>query len=97
MSVGASGIISVTSNVLPAEIKRVTDHILGGRMSEALQQHQRLLPVHAAMFCAPNPVPVKAVAAMRGLMEPTVRLPMVQLDESQQEHLRTCLARYTES
>lgn len=95
MSVGASGVISVTSNVLPAAVRKVTTYALSGQGADALKEHQRLLPVHSAMFCAPNPTPVKAAASLRGLMHPSVRLPLVPLGDSQLQNLRLVLAKYT--
>src|SRR5262245_28442557 len=55
MSVGARGVISVTSNVLPAAVGKVVHSALEGRYDVARTEHLRLLQVHDAMFCAPSP------------------------------------------
>ncbi len=57
---GARGVISVTSNVLPAEVSRATRLALDGRIDEARRAHLALLPVHEAMFIESSPAPVKA-------------------------------------
>jgi 4-hydroxy-tetrahydrodipicolinate synthase len=76
MAVGARGVISVTSNVLPAAVGRVVRAALEGRFDEARAEHLRLLNVHDAMFCAPSPGPVKAALAHRGAIQPRLRPPM---------------------
>jgi 4-hydroxy-tetrahydrodipicolinate synthase len=76
MSVGAQGVISVTSNVLPAAVGRVVHAALEGRFDAAMKEHHRLLNVHDAMFCAPSPGPVKAALAHRGLLQAYVRPPL---------------------
>lgn len=76
MAVGAQGVISVTSNVLPAAVGRVVHAALEGRFDAAQKEHLRLLAVHDAMFCAPNPGPVKAALAHRGALQAYVRPPL---------------------
>jgi len=76
MAVGARGVISVTSNVLPAAVGRVVHAALEGRFDEARTEHLRLLGVHDAMFCAPSPGPVKVALAHKGAMSSMVRPPM---------------------
>ncbi len=73
---GARGVISVTSNVLPAEVSRATRLALDGRVEEARRAHLALLPVHEAMFIEANPGPVKHALALRGLTKDTVRSPI---------------------
>jgi 4-hydroxy-tetrahydrodipicolinate synthase len=76
VAVGARGVISVTSNVLPAEVSRATRLALAGPAGEALAAHLALMPVHEAMFVEANPAPVKAALAARGAMKDVVRSPM---------------------
>lgn len=76
MAVGAQGVISVTSNVLPAEVGRVVHAALAGRFEDARAEHLRLLAVHDAMFCAPSPGPVKTALEHRGVMSARVRPPL---------------------
>jgi 4-hydroxy-tetrahydrodipicolinate synthase len=76
MAVGAQGVISVTSNVLPVAVGRVVHAALGGHYDVARKEHLRLLAVHDAMFCAPSPGPTKTALAHRGAMQARVRPPM---------------------
>jgi 4-hydroxy-tetrahydrodipicolinate synthase len=74
---GARGVISVTSNFLPAEVSRATRLAVEGKFDEARRAHLALLSVHDAMFLEPNPGPVKFAMALRGLVKETVRSPIV--------------------
>jgi 4-hydroxy-tetrahydrodipicolinate synthase len=65
MAVGASGVISVTSNLLPAAVALVTRLALEGKYAEARAAHLALLPVHEAMFVEASPSPIKAAMAIR--------------------------------
>jgi 4-hydroxy-tetrahydrodipicolinate synthase len=76
MAVGAQGVISVTSNVLPVAVGRVVQAALQGRYDVAMKEHHRLLNVHDAMFCAPSPGPVKSALAQRGMIQAHVRPPL---------------------
>lgn len=97
MSVGARGVISVTSNVVPSAVREVVDHMLEGRYRDAMDAHLALLPLHEAMFCAPSPAPVKAAIASQGRMEAAVRLPIVELDEDTKRHVLETLNAYRSS
>jgi 4-hydroxy-tetrahydrodipicolinate synthase len=94
MSVGAQGVISVTSNVVPKAVRRVVDLALEGDFRAAADAHLQLLSLHEAMFCAPSPAPVKAALASRGVMQPTVRLPIVELDENDRKRVLDALVAY---
>ncbi|HEU4580876.1 MAG TPA: 4-hydroxy-tetrahydrodipicolinate synthase [Polyangiaceae bacterium] len=76
MAVGARGVVSVTSNVLPAAVSSMVQAALAGRFDVARSEHLRLLQVHDAMFCAPSPGPVKAALAHRGMIAARLRPPM---------------------
>jgi 4-hydroxy-tetrahydrodipicolinate synthase len=77
MAVGATGVISVTSNIYPDRVSDVVRFATDRRGADALRAHQRLLPVHDAMFADSNPGPVKAVLAAKGYMARHTRLPLV--------------------
>ncbi|HEU4539086.1 MAG TPA: 4-hydroxy-tetrahydrodipicolinate synthase [Polyangiaceae bacterium] len=94
MAVGAEGVISVTGNVLPAEVARVTAHALAGRWAEARAEHFRLLPVHEAMFFEPNPAPAKAALARLGRMEATLRPPLAEASGAARERVAAALERF---
>jgi len=94
MAVGAHGVVSVTSNLLPREVLRVTDAMLKGDLLIARREHLRLLPVHAAMFTEPNPQPIKAACAARGWMGSSVRPPLVQASPECGAELQKVLEEY---
>jgi 4-hydroxy-tetrahydrodipicolinate synthase len=81
VAVGARGVISVTSNLLPAEVSRATQLALAGKMEEARRAHLALVPVHEAMFIEANPSPVKTALAARGAMSDVVRGPLARCTE----------------
>ncbi len=82
MVCGVRGVISVTSNVLPARVSAVTTHALAGEWDAARKAHLALGGIHHAMFIEPNPVPCKAALAMLGRMNADVRLPLVAASEA---------------
>lgn len=94
MSVGARGVISVTSNLMPKEVARLVKLTLDGRLSEARGLHLSLLPVHEAMFLEANPGPIKAALAMAGKMNDTVRGPLVAASASTRALITTALELY---
>jgi 4-hydroxy-tetrahydrodipicolinate synthase len=94
MSVGARGVISVTSNVLPRAVSEVTSHVLAGRWEEARKAHLALLELHALMFVEPNPAPAKAALASMGHMNAKVRGPLVPASEAMASRVVEALRRF---
>jgi 4-hydroxy-tetrahydrodipicolinate synthase len=94
VAVGASGVISVTSNVLPAEVSRATSAALAGKADEARRAHLALLPVHEAMFLEANPAPVKAALASRGVLRDVVRSPLANCTEATKKAIAAALDAY---
>jgi 4-hydroxy-tetrahydrodipicolinate synthase len=91
IAVGARGVISVTSNVAPAEVSRATRLALDGRADEALRAHLALMPLHEAMFLEPNPAPVKAALALKGMMRDAVRSPLAPCTEASRKAITAAL------
>ncbi len=80
---GGNGVISVTSNLLPKEMVKLTHLALHRDVDSARALHERLRPVFSALFVESNPVPVKTALAMRGMMSEVFRAPLYSLtDES---------------
>jgi 4-hydroxy-tetrahydrodipicolinate synthase len=77
MAVGGRGIISVASNVIPAEMSRMVELGERGDFAGARALHQRLFPLMQVNFIESNPIPVKSAMASLGLLEEVYRLPMV--------------------
>lgn len=82
MAAGASGVISVASNIAPAEVTRMAAAMLRCDLPEARSLHLKLLPLFKACFAESNPVPAKAALSLMGLMRSEVRLPLSSASES---------------
>jgi 4-hydroxy-tetrahydrodipicolinate synthase len=77
VAMGGRGIISVASNVIPAEMTRLAKLCLDGNFAEARAMQRKWLPLMEVNFIETNPSPVKAAMAEMGLLEPVWRLPLV--------------------
>jgi 4-hydroxy-tetrahydrodipicolinate synthase len=77
LALGGRGVISVASNEIPAEMKRLTQLALCGDFAGALKIHRRYHPLMEINFVESNPIPVKAAMAEMGLLEACWRLPLV--------------------
>ena len=93
MAVGATGVISVTSNVRPRAVSEVTRLARENAWDRARAAHLALLEVHTHMFVEPNPAPAKAALAAEGKMSDSVRLPLVPLSEGSRRPMLEALAR----
>lgn len=89
---GGKGNISVTANVAPALMHQLCMLALDGKAEEAHELNERLMPLHNAMFCEANPIPVKWALYKMGLIERGIRLPLVELDERYHAKLQLALA-----
>jgi 4-hydroxy-tetrahydrodipicolinate synthase len=94
MSVGATGVISVTSNVYPKEVSDLVADALVGRFSEAAKKHLALFPVHRVLFSEPSPAPTKAALYMKRRMQQSVRLPIVEASAECRARIAAVLAQY---
>ena len=91
MATGAKGIISVASNIVPAEMAALAEALLGGDMAEARRLHHRLSPLFRNCFIESNPIPVKSAMALMGLIENELRLPLVPASEHTEAVLKATL------
>jgi 4-hydroxy-tetrahydrodipicolinate synthase len=91
MSVGAVGVISVVSNMLPRELTEMTHAALKGDFERAGRIHAKLFPLFKDLFCETNPIPLKAAMAMMGLCEETYRLPLVPMGDANRAQLKKTL------
>ncbi len=94
IAVGAKGVISVTSNLLPAETVRATRLALEGGADDARRAHLALLPVHEAMFLEASPAPIKAALAMRRVSSGVVRPPLAPCTEPTRKAIAAALDAY---
>jgi 4-hydroxy-tetrahydrodipicolinate synthase len=77
--IGARGVISVTANVAARAMHELCAAGLDGRHGEAAAIHERLMPLHKALFVEANPIPVKWAVQRMGLIGPAIRLPLTPL------------------
>ena len=91
MSVGAVGVISVATNVIPAEVATMVRHQLAGESAKALAIHLKYYPLFKDLFIEPNPVPVKFALARLGRMTPDVRLPLCEMSAANVQQLTKTL------
>jgi 4-hydroxy-tetrahydrodipicolinate synthase len=92
IALGGDGCISVVSNEVPKEYSNLLRLCLKGNWTEARQLHYRLLPLMNINFIESSPTPVKTALAMMGMMEETLRLPLVPLTEPSRVKLKNALA-----
>ncbi len=92
MALGAVGVVSTVSNLLPQAVKRLTQAALEGRWDEARRAHQELYPLAKALLTLDtNPVPVKTALALRGLCAEEFRLPLCPLADDKRRLLEQML------
>jgi 4-hydroxy-tetrahydrodipicolinate synthase len=94
LSVGGKGVISVLSNLLPADMKSVITLFNNGEIDKSRELFYRLLPLCRAMFLETNPIPVKAAMEMTGLCSGDLRLPLTKISDSNREILKQRLMDY---
>jgi 4-hydroxy-tetrahydrodipicolinate synthase len=97
MSVGAAGIVSVFSNLFPAEMCALVRACESGDFRSAENLQRKMGPLFKDLFIEPNPVPVKTALAWRGAMEFEVRLPLCEMTEGNQARLRNTLEEFETS
>lgn len=93
LALGGAGVISVASNIMPAEIQRLCAAFDEGRYEEARSLFLATLPLCRALFAEVNPIPVKSALAMMGFCEEEYRLPLCPPSEETKKRLRTELKR----
>ena len=84
---GGGGIVSVVSNEAPAMMSAMINAALESDIRKARELHYKLLPLMNANFIESNPIPVKAVLAMMGMIEENYRLPLVRIGTANREKL----------
>ena len=91
MLAGGVGVISVASNVIPAEIEELVQSLLGGNLAKAEEIHTRYADLFHDLFIEPNPVPIKTALAAMGSCSYDVRLPLCEMTNSKKEILMKTL------
>ena len=91
MSIGASGIISVTANVTPDLVAEQYDAIVEKDFTRAMELHHKLFKLHEAMFYETNPIPVKTSLYLMGLIKEEFRLPLCKMSDNNKDKLKKSL------
>ena len=87
MSLGGKGVISVLSNILPAETSAMCHKFLEGDVAGARKMQLDYIPLIDALFCEVNPIPVKAACAAMGFCEDYLRLPLTSMEDANKAKL----------
>jgi len=93
MAVGAHGVVSVASNIVPKQVTRMVAAFRTGNQAAALKIHEQLYPVFKDLFIETNPTPVKTALAMMGLIQEEFRLPLVPMSAKNKSALKTTLVK----
>jgi 4-hydroxy-tetrahydrodipicolinate synthase len=91
MAVGAHGVVSVASNVIPKEVVHMVQAFRMGKIEVAQKLHHKFYPLFKDLFIETNPIPVKAALAMMGQIQEEYRLPLVPLSQRNRDTLRATM------
>jgi 4-hydroxy-tetrahydrodipicolinate synthase len=94
MALGGYGVIGVTTHLVGKQYKKMMDLLLESKVFEAAAIHRNLVPLVNAMFCAPNPTPVKYALNHIGFRVGKPRLPLIEPDEKAIATIREALKKY---
>ena len=93
ISLGGRGVVSVVSNILPAETQAMAKAALDGDFDTAADLQSRLQPLTELLFCEVNPIPVKAALELMGLDCGPCRMPLTPISEKNHRSLEEFLLR----
>jgi 4-hydroxy-tetrahydrodipicolinate synthase len=94
MAIGGKGVISVISNVVPADMAGLVDAFNAGDLKKARALHYKMSPLIDALFIETNPIPVKTAMAMMGKIDPELRLPLYRMSEKNEAALKKAMQQY---
>lgn len=94
MSVGAVGVVSVASNLIPREISHLVEAARQAKWDEARRVHERFYPLfNAFLKLATNPIPIKTAMALKGMCDGELRLPLCEMTEAQVDELKATMSK----
>jgi len=93
IALGGSGIVSVASNLIPSQMMQLANASLDGDMAKARELHYRLLPFFKAEFIDTNPIPIKYMMALKGMIQETYTLPLCELGSSDKQYVKGVLVK----
>jgi 4-hydroxy-tetrahydrodipicolinate synthase len=91
MSIGAKGVVSVASNIIPEEISNMVAAFSEGETDKAREIHYKLYPIFKAMFIETNPICVKTAMKMMDMLNGVLRLPLCEMTEANEAKLKEAL------
>ncbi|HUH65538.1 MAG TPA: dihydrodipicolinate synthase family protein, partial [Syntrophales bacterium] len=94
IAIGGKGVVSVVSNIVPADMAAMVDAFNAGDIKKAQAWHRKLVPLIDALFIETNPVPVKAALSIMGKIEYDVRLPMCKMSDANFDKLKAAMKKY---
>jgi 4-hydroxy-tetrahydrodipicolinate synthase len=94
LSIGGCGVISVVANIIPKDVSDMVKAFMNNDLEKARSIHYKMLPLIKAMFFETNPIPVKTAMGIMGMIEPSLRLPMCEMSDSNREKLKKALKDY---
>ena len=84
---GAHGVISVAANVIPKSISQICKHIRDDNIAEAKKLNEVNNNIYRLLFVESNPIPVKWMLTKMGMIENSIRLPLIELDETYHDEI----------
>ncbi len=94
LAVGGAGVISVLSNVVPKEVKKLCELVKAGKLKEATEHNDKLLPLANACFVEVNPIPVKEAMNLLGFNAGVPRAPLTVIEDCNREKLITAMKNF---
>jgi len=94
LMVGGRGVISVTANIVPADMAQMVHAALNGDFVAANKLHQKIYPLHGVLFLETNPAPVKTALSLMGKCRDELRLPLCPLSNENLLRLKNVLSDY---
>ena len=91
MAVGAKGVISVASNLVPGPVAAMVHYALEGEWKNARALHMKYHRLFSDIFLDTNPIPIKAAMAMAGMIKEVYRLPLCEMSVPLRQRLAECL------
>lgn len=94
ISVGGKGVVSVASNVVPYEVSQMVEYALNGDFENAKKLHLKLFPIFKILFIETNPIPVKTILSLMGMISPEWRLPLCGPSEENLEKIKKTIKEF---
>lgn len=94
LAIGGQGVISVVGNIIPKDVKAMVEAFHREDHAEARRLHYKMLPLIKAVFIETNPIPVKTAMGLMKLCEPSLRLPMCEMESGNLNKLKEAMKAY---